>query len=169
MNLTNSLLQDIAVFNENDSTKLEDWLMDIETTADLTNESWAKLAKAKSRGLTHILVMEAINYDKSWDKIKDLLWLKLCSTNIHTYTSCFMDIQQWEKQSLAAYIHRFKMEAKRCNFTNNAATIRIFVRNWGMPIVWLHTSMKRDLKCSLMPSWKWRSLQLQSSHLSWST
>ena len=39
-----------------------------------------------------------------------------------------MDIQQKEKESLAAYIHRFKREAKRCNFTNNAATIRIFVK-----------------------------------------
>ena len=28
-NLTNSLLQDINVFNEYNSTKLEDWLMDI--------------------------------------------------------------------------------------------------------------------------------------------
>ena len=26
------------------------------------------------------------------------------------------------------YIHHFKSEAKRCNFTNNAATIRIFVK-----------------------------------------
>ena len=39
-----------------------------------------------------------------------------------------MDIQQWEKESLAAYIHRFKTEAKRCNFTNDAATIRIFIK-----------------------------------------
>ena len=46
-NLTNSLLQDIAVFNEYDSTKFEAWLMDIETAADLRNESGAKLAKAK--------------------------------------------------------------------------------------------------------------------------
>ena len=38
-NLTNSLLQDIAVFNKYYSTKLEDWLMDIETAADLTNKS----------------------------------------------------------------------------------------------------------------------------------
>ena len=39
-----------------------------------------------------------------------------------------MAIQQKEKESLAAYIHHFKREAKRCNFTNNAATIRIFVK-----------------------------------------
>ena len=26
------------------------------------------------------------------------------------------------------YIHHFKREAKRCNFTNNATTIRIFVK-----------------------------------------
>ena len=51
-NLTNSLLQDIAIFNEHDSTKLEEWLTDIETAADLTSESQAKLAKANSRGLT---------------------------------------------------------------------------------------------------------------------
>ena len=38
-NLTNSLLQDITVFNKYDSTKLEEWLMDIETSADLSNES----------------------------------------------------------------------------------------------------------------------------------
>ena len=39
-----------------------------------------------------------------------------------------MEIQQKEKESLAAYIHHFKTEAKRCNFTNNTATIRIFVK-----------------------------------------
>ena len=61
MNLTNSLLQDIAIFNEHNSTKLEECLMDIETTLDLTSESQAKLAKANSRGLTCMLVTEAIN------------------------------------------------------------------------------------------------------------
>ena len=50
-NLTNSLLQDIVVFNEYDSTKLEEWLTDIETAADLTNKSQAKLAEAKLRGI----------------------------------------------------------------------------------------------------------------------
>ena len=35
----NSLLPDIIVFNEYDSTKLEDWLMDIETAADVTSQS----------------------------------------------------------------------------------------------------------------------------------
>ena len=39
-----------------------------------------------------------------------------------------MDIQQKDDESLAVYIHRFKREAKRCNFTNNAATIRIFIK-----------------------------------------
>ena len=79
--------------------------------------------------------MEAINSDKSWEEIKDLLRLKLCNANIHTYTPHFMDIQQQGKESLAAYIHRFKTEAKRCNFTNDAATIRIFVKGLKMPIV----------------------------------
>ena len=39
-----------------------------------------------------------------------------------------MEIQQKEKESLAAYIHHFKMEARRCKFNNDAATIRIFIK-----------------------------------------
>ena len=39
-----------------------------------------------------------------------------------------MEIQQKEKESLTAHIHHFKREVKRCNFTNNATTIRIFVK-----------------------------------------
>ena len=69
-NLTNSLLQDIAIFNEHDSTKLEEWLTNLETATNLTNESAAKLAKAKSRGLTHTLLKEAINSEKTWDEIQ---------------------------------------------------------------------------------------------------
>ena len=58
-NLTNSLLQDIAVFNEHDSTKLEGLLTDIEMVADITSESRARLTKVKLRGLTCTLVTEA--------------------------------------------------------------------------------------------------------------
>ena len=126
-NLTNLLLQDIAIFNGHDPTKLKEWLKDLETAADLTNESHAKLAKAKSRGLTCTLVTEAINSKKTWDEIKDLIRLKMCNANIHIYTSHFMDIQQWQNESLAAYVHQFRTEAKQCNFTNDAATIRIFI------------------------------------------
>ena len=39
-----------------------------------------------------------------------------------------MQIQQKEKESLAMYIHHFKREANRFNFTNNATTIRIFYK-----------------------------------------
>ena len=79
-------MQDIPVFNEHDSTKLEDWLIDIETAKDLTSESRARLTKAKSWGLMHRMVTEAISSNKSWDEIKDLLRLKLCNADIHTYT-----------------------------------------------------------------------------------
>ena len=84
-NLTNSLMQDIPVFNEHDSTNLEDWLIDIEMAADLANESRARLTKAKLQGLMHTLVTEAISSNKSWDEIKDLLRLKLCNADIHVY------------------------------------------------------------------------------------
>ena len=42
--------------------------------------------------------------------------------------SHFMEIQQKEKESLAAYIHHYKKEASRCKFDNDAATIRIFIK-----------------------------------------
>ena len=67
------MLQDIPVFNGHDTTHLEDWLVDIETAADLTAESRTKLAQAKSKGLTCTLITEAIMSDKSWDDVKDLL------------------------------------------------------------------------------------------------
>ena len=39
-----------------------------------------------------------------------------------------MDIQQTDKESLAAYVHRFKWEANRCKFNNDTITIRIFLK-----------------------------------------
>ena len=102
--------------------------MDIGTTANLTAESRTKLAQAKSKGLTHTLITEALTSSKCWDDIKDLLCLEVCNSDIHTSVSCFMEIQWKEKEYLAAYIHCFKREAKRCNFTNSAAALRIFVK-----------------------------------------
>ena len=92
--------------------------------------------------------MEDINSGKSWNKIKDLLWLKLCNANTHK--SCFMEIQQWEKESLAGYVHQFKTDAKRCYFTNDAATIRIFIKRLKNAHSLATLSVKRDHKCSLM-------------------
>ena len=124
----NTLIKDIPTFNGSDSTQLEDWLIDIETAANLMDESRTKLVQAKSKGLTHTLITEALTSGTCQEEIKDLLCLKICNSDIHTSVSCFMDIQRKDKESLAAYIHRFKREAKRFNFANNAATIRIFVK-----------------------------------------
>ena len=41
-NFTNTLIQDISIFNGNDSAQLEDWLVDIETATDLSAESRTK-------------------------------------------------------------------------------------------------------------------------------
>ena len=108
--------------------QLEDWLVDIETAANLTDESRIKLAQAKSKSLTCTLVTEALTSGKCWEEIKDFLHLRVCNSDIHTSVSHFMDIEQKDKESLTAYIHRFKREAKRCNFTNDGATVRIFVK-----------------------------------------
>ena len=126
--LENTLLQDIPILNGQDSSQLEDWLTDIESTATLTNKSRTKLAQAKSQGLVRTLVSEALIAQKSWDEIKDSLCLKILNVDIHTSISRFMDIQQTDKESLATYVHRFKREANRCKFDNDAATIRIFLK-----------------------------------------
>ena len=51
-----TLIQGIPTFNGSDATQLEDWLIDIETEADLTDESRTKRAQAKSKGLTCTLI-----------------------------------------------------------------------------------------------------------------
>ena len=124
----NILLHDITIFNGNDSSQLEDWLIDVETAADLTSKSRTKLAQAKYKCLICTLISEALQLDKCWDEIKDLLHLKCCNSDIYTSVRHFMEIQQKDQESLAAYKHRFKREAERCNFNDNAATIQIFVK-----------------------------------------
>ena len=79
-------------------------------------ESRTKLAQAKSRGLVRMLVLEALTLHKTWEEIQDSLCLKICNSDIHTSISHFMDIQQKEKESLAAYFHHFKQEGSRCKF-----------------------------------------------------
>ena len=73
----NTLPQDITIFNSNNSSQLEDWLIVIETAADLRSKSRTKLAQAKSKGLICTLISEALSLDKSWDEVKDLLSLKI--------------------------------------------------------------------------------------------
>ena len=121
--LESSLLQDIPILNGQDSLQLEDWLTDIETASELTGEGRTKLAQAKSRGLVRTLITKMLIAQKSWEEIKDSLHLKISNVDIHTSISQFMDIQQTDKESLATYVHRFKWEANRCKFNNDAATI----------------------------------------------
>ena len=106
--LESSLLQDIPTLNGQDSSQLEDWLTDIETASELTGKSRTKLAQAKSRGLVRTLIAEVLTSQKTWEEIKDSLHLKISNADIHTSISCFMDIQQTDKEYLAAYVHRFK-------------------------------------------------------------
>ena len=128
MPLESSLLQDIPILNGNDSSQLEDWLTDIEIASELMGESRTKLAQAKSKGLVRTLISEALTLNKTWEDIKDSLCLKICNSDIHTSISHFMEIQQKEKESLAAYIHCFKRKASRCKFDNDAITIRLFIK-----------------------------------------
>ena len=91
-------------------------------------KSRTKLGQAEWKGLVRMLILEALTLNKTWEDIKDSLCLKICNSDIHMSISHFMEIQQKEKESLAAYIHCFKREAGRCKFDNDTVTIRIFIK-----------------------------------------
>ena len=109
-------------------------------------KSRTKLAQAKLKGLIRTLISEALTLNKTWEDIKDSLHLKICNSDIHTSMSHFMEIQQKEKESLAPYIYHFKRKASRCKLDNDAATIRIFIKELKMHTPWQQTFMKRDHK-----------------------
>ena len=133
-NLTTSLVQDISTSNGWDSTKLEDWLTHLVSTTDILKESQACLAEAKSCSLVCTLISKVLQAEKCWDNIKEILHLKLCNANIYTYTSHFMEIQWRDSGTLAAYVHQFKTEDKRCSFNISTATICIFIKGlWHAP------------------------------------
>ena len=127
MSFVNTLLQDIAILNKQFFT-IRDWLVDIKSASDITGKNRTKLAQAKSKGLIRTLISEVLTANKTWDEIKDSLCLKICNLDMHTSVSHFIEIQQNEKESLAAYIHQFKCEANRYKFDNNATMIRIFIK-----------------------------------------
>ena len=84
------------------------------------------VAKGKARGLVWDLIKE--HEDKPWPHIKEQLCNHLNNASIHTYTLRFMEIQQKDSETLTAYIHRFKKEAKHYNFNSHPAKIRIFLK-----------------------------------------
>ena len=52
-----------------------------------------------------MLISETLTLQKTLEEIKDSLCSKISNADIHTSISHFMDIQQTEKESLAAYVH----------------------------------------------------------------
>ena len=99
--------------------------MDTETAANILTESHTHITEAKWCGLTHTLICKALQAGKFWDEIQGILRLKLCNANIH-HISCFMEIQQKDIWTLAAYVHCLKPAAKQCAFDNDNAAIHIF-------------------------------------------
>ena len=85
------MLQDIPKCDGQDSSELEDWFMDIETTTDILTESQTCLAKAKSYGLIHTFICEATHTGKYRDEIKGILRLKLQCKHPHLYLKIYGD------------------------------------------------------------------------------
>ena len=124
--LSISVLNDIDTFNSKQGHKLDDCLADIENAAAIIEEDKVVVAKGKVRGLARHLIRE--NEDQPWHHIKEQLCHRLNNASIHTYTLRFMEIQQKDSETLTAYIHRFKKEAKHCDFNSHPAKIRIFLK-----------------------------------------
>ena len=125
--LSISVLNDIDTFDGKQGHKLDDWLANIENAATLVEENEVIVAKGKARGLVRDLIKE--HEDKPWPHIKEQLCNLLNNASIHTYTLRFMEIQQKDSETLTAYIHRFKKEAKHCDFDSHPAKIGIFLKD----------------------------------------
>ena len=120
------VLNDIDTFNSKQGHRLDDWLADVENAAAIVEEDEVVVAKGKARGLARDLIREHEN--QPWHHIKEQLCNCLNNASIHTHTSRFMEIQQKDSRTLTAYIHRFKKEAKYCDFDSHPAKIRIFLK-----------------------------------------
>ena len=97
--------------------------------ANILKESEVCLAEAKSCGLTHTLVHEALQAEKCWDMIKDILHLKLC--NVQTYICTHYILWKFNKGTMKLWqpmYTQFKTEAKMFDFTSDTVTICIFVK-----------------------------------------
>ena len=123
-----SVLNDIDTYDGKQGHKLDDWLADIENATTLVEENEVMVAKGKARGLAQDLIKEHEHEDKPWPHIKEQLCSHLNNASIHTYTLRFMEIQQKDSEMLTAYFHRFKKEAKHCDFDSHPAQIRIFLK-----------------------------------------
>ena len=124
--LSISVLNDIDTFDGKQGHKLDDWFADVENAAAIVEENEVVVAKGKARGLAQDLIKEHMS--QPWPHIKEQLRNGLNNASIHTYTSRFMEIQQKDSETLTAYIHRFKKEAKHCDFDSHPAKIRIFLK-----------------------------------------
>ena len=124
--LSISVLNDIYTLDGKQGHKLDNWLIDIENAAAIIEENEVVVAKGKARGLPRDLIRE--QESQPWHYIKEQLCNRLNNASIHMYTSRFMEIQQKDSETLTAYIHRFKKEAKHCNFDSHPAQIRIFLK-----------------------------------------
>ena len=124
--LSISVLNNIDTFDGKQGHKLDDWLADVENAAAIVEEDEVVVAKGKVRGLAQDLIRE--HESQPWHHIKEQLRNHLNNASIHTYTSRFMEIQQKDSETLTAYIHRFKKEAKHCDFDLHPAKIRIFLK-----------------------------------------
>ena len=124
--LSISVLNDIDTFDGKQGHKLDDWLANVENAAAIIEEDEVVVAKGKARGLARDLIKE--HESQPWHHIKEQLRNCLNNASIHTYTLRFMEIQQKDSETLTAYIHRFKKEAKHCDFDSHPAKIRIFLK-----------------------------------------
>ena len=153
--LTVTMLQDITTFDGQDSSKLEDWFMDIETAAGILAESHTCLAEDKSCGLPCMLICEGTQIGKCWDEIKGMLRLKKNAMQItilipHTswrYNRRIMKLLL--PISITSKQNQNQTKPKQCDFGNDTAAIHIFVRGlWDV-----HTIAAKQLTAMLtLPS-----------------
>ena len=124
---TDSVIRDVHSYNGRDPLKLEEWIQDVDMAATATDTGPITVAKLKARGLVRDIIEEAIAEEVDWNTCKERLRAKICNANKHTRISSFMEIRQG-KDSLPAYVHRFRKDMKKASFTDTTAAIGIFLK-----------------------------------------
>ena len=121
-NLTTAMLQNICTFDWQDSSKLEDWFMDMETATDILTESCTLLAKSPAHSSVRPPKQGSARMKSkaSWD------W----NSAMQISTLIPQDLWRPTKKTmtLAVYAHCFKTAAKHCAFDDDTVAICIFVK-----------------------------------------
>ena len=87
--------------------KLENWFLQVENVAKVTNMSQSEIAFMKSDGTPYKILKDLRNQGKSWDNMKNKLQEVYISLVMEIHAATLIQKQQTKDQKLIDYISDF--------------------------------------------------------------